>query len=195
MISAFANRTSKTLLRRGVAGTVTRDISIGTDLTDSECTLQKARPWHMNEIDSNFADENAVGMSDLFKGKTVAVFGVPAPFTGTCTTAHYPPYQKLQETFQSKGVDEIVCYSVADPYAHYNWGKSMGNNFDKISFLADVDGEWAKSHELDTDYTMVSLGHRSVRFSMVVVDGIVKSFNLVEDADTDAETLLKQVGA
>ena len=133
-------------------------------------------------------------MSDLFKGKKVAIFGVPAPFTGTCSLAHYPPYKTLQDQFKAKGIDEIVCYSVSDPYALYNWGKVLGNDFDKISFLADVDCEWAKSHDLDRDYTVASLGHRSARFSMIVEDGIVKSFNLVEDnADKDAETLLEQV--
>lgn len=147
----------------------------------------------MNDTDSNLAKDNAISMSDLFKGKTVAIFGVPAPFTGTCTTAHYPPYKKLQDDFLAKGVDEIVCYSVTDPYSHYNWGKVMGNDFDKISFLGDVDGDWARSHKLDRDYSIASLGHRSARFSMIVEDGLVKTFNMVEDADADAQTLLEQL--
>eukprot|EP00536_Pseudo-nitzschia_multiseries_P008039 jgi/Psemu1/296773/fgenesh1_pm.198_\ len=147
----------------------------------------------MNETDSNLAEDNAVTMPDLLKGKKVAIFGVPAPFTGTCTTAHYPPYQKLQDAFSAKGVDKLVCYSVSDPYSHYNWGKGMGNDFEKISFLADVDGAWARSNELERDYTIASLGHRSARFSMIVEDGIVTAFNIVEDADGDAEHLLEQV--
>jgi len=69
----------------------------------------------------------------------------------------------------------------------------MGNDFEKISFLADVDGEWAEEYELKRDYTGASLGHRSERFSMIVEDGVVKSFNFVEDAEKDAETLLGQV--
>uniref|UniRef100_A0A7S1YSF4 Thioredoxin domain-containing protein n=1 Tax=Ditylum brightwellii TaxID=49249 RepID=A0A7S1YSF4_9STRA len=146
----------------------------------------------MNDADSNLAKDNAVSMTDLFQNQKVAVFGVPAPFTGTCTTAHYPPYQRLQNEFKAKGFDAVVCYSVADPYAHYNWGLAMGNDFDSIAFLADVDGEWARSNDLQRDYTGASLGHRSARFSMVVEDGIVKAFNLVEDAEKDAEVLLQQ---
>jgi peroxiredoxin len=203
IFTALANRTSNVLLRRpGVfsasavrqaTGSMTkRDISVGTDLTKNECTLQKARPWHMNDTDSNMAEDNAVSMTDLFRGKKVAIFGVPAPFTGTCTTAHYPPYQKLQDEFRAKGFDAVVCYSVADPYAHYNWGLAMGNDFDSIAFLADVDGSWTRSNDLERDYTGASLGHRSARFSMVVEDGIVKAFNLVEDAEKDAEVLLEQ---
>ena len=70
----------------------------------------------------------------------------------------------------------------------------MENDFDKISFLADVDGEWAKEYELDRDYSGASLGCRSARFSMIVDDGVVTSFNFVEEAELDAETLLGQVG-
>jgi peroxiredoxin len=63
-----------------------------------------------------------------------------------------------------------------------------------ISFLADVDCEWAKENDLDNDYTAASLGHRSARFSMLVDDEIVKTFNMVvEEADQDAQTLLSQV--
>ncbi len=169
-----------------------RNIATGTLLTDSSTSWQQARPWHMDDKNSNLAKDNALTMTDIFKSKKVAVFGVPAPFTGTCTHAHYPPYQKLQDEFKKKNVDEIICYSVADPYSHFSWGKGLGNDFDKISFLVDDTCEWAKEHGLDRDYTAVSLGHRSARFSMIVDDGVVKSFNIVEEAETDAETLLGQ---
>ena len=56
--AAIGKRTSIALLKRDVSGltksigksrqaggVVTRNISIGTDLTDSDITLQKARPW------------------------------------------------------------------------------------------------------------------------------------------------------
>ncbi len=38
-------------------------------------------------------------------------------------------------------VDELVCFTVAAPYAHYNWAASMGVDTDKISFLADPTGQ------------------------------------------------------
>mmetsp|Transcript_24663 Transcript_24663/g.30330 ORF Transcript_24663/g.30330 Transcript_24663/m.30330 type:complete len:193 (+) Transcript_24663:87-665(+) len=172
-----------------------RSIATGTDLsaTGESLSWQKARPWHTDDSASNLAKDNEVTMPELFKGKKVALFGVPAPFTGTCTYAHYPPYKALQDQFKAKGVDKIVCYTVADPYSHYNWGKALGNDFDKITFLADDSCEWAKSQGLDRDYSGASLGHRSARFSMIVDDGIVKSFNMVDEAEKDAETLLDQV--
>jgi len=147
---------------------------------------------------SNLAADNAVTMSNIFENKKVAVFGVPAPFTGTCTNAHVPGYTAMVDEFKSRGVDEIICYSVTDPYAHWNWAKSMNVDVDnsnkQITFMADVDGTWAKEYDLDRDYTAASLGIRSSRFSMMVEDGVVKSFNAdIEDAEGDAKVLLGQV--
>jgi peroxiredoxin len=172
-----------------------RTISVGTDLSTSSVTWQAARPWHMEDGASNLAVDHARPMSEVFgPGRTVAVFGVPAPFTGVCTNAHYPPYKALASEFKTKaGVDEVICYTVADPYSLYNWGQyALENDPDAISFCADVDCEWAKEQDLDRDYTGASLGIRSERFSMIVKDGIVTSFNVVDDATKDAELLLSQ---
>jgi len=187
MLSNISMRCSITLSRR--------DISVGTDLSKSSSSLQKARPWFMSDDEgSNMAADNELPMKDLFpQGTTVAVFGVPAPFTGTCTTAHYPPYKQLADEFTKASVDSIVCYSVTDPFAHYNWAKSMGNDFNKIEFVADPTCEWAKEHELDADYSAASLGSRSKRFSMLVKDGTVVAFHDLtgKDASQDAAVLLE----
>ena len=79
-------------------------------------TLQAVRPWYMSDSEgSNTKADNERTMTDLFAAKTVALFGVPAPFTGTCTNEHYPGYKQLVKTFKDEGVDEIICYAVADP--------------------------------------------------------------------------------
>jgi peroxiredoxin len=186
--------------RRAAAAAVgrhqVRDISIGTDLTKSSLCWQKARPWHMDAESSNKAVDNAVSMKEIFSGKTVVVFGVPAPFTGTCTYEHFPPYKQRAKLFKEDGVDSIICYTVADPYAHYNWGLAMGKeDVDDITFLADPDCEWAKEYDLDADYSGASLGIRSKRFSMLVEDGVVKTFHDLtgKDAGEDAETMLCDV--
>jgi len=62
----------------------------------------------------------------------------------------------------------------------------------KITFVSDVGGEWSDENDLTVDYSAASLGKRSKRFSMIVDDGVVKSFNVVEDASGDAEVLLEQ---
>uniref|UniRef100_A0A7S1C0Z8 Redoxin domain-containing protein n=1 Tax=Corethron hystrix TaxID=216773 RepID=A0A7S1C0Z8_9STRA len=166
-----------------------RSISIGTDLTKSSLTWQASRPWHMDG-QSNLAEDNAMSMERIFKGKKVALFGVPAPFTGVCTQSHVPPYEKLHDEFIAKGFDTVMCYSVSCPYANYNWAKAMDAK--KVTFVSDVEGKWSEENGLTEDYTAASLGFRSRRFSMVVDDGIVKTFNEVEDAQGDAAMLLTQ---
>jgi peroxiredoxin len=165
-----------------------RSITIGTDMLSTVISLQKARPWSMEG--SNKAVDNAVTLKDLFADKTVGVFGVPAPFTGTCSNEHYPGYQKLAAQLREAGIHEIVCVAVSDPYAHYAWHQALANNPEEITFLADTDATFARAYGVDTLLDECSLGLRSKRFSMIVTDGTVSTFRLVEDAAGDAEVML-----
>jgi glutaredoxin/glutathione-dependent peroxiredoxin len=179
------------------------NVGVTNLITDGkDVTLQKSRPWYNSDEEGlNTKVDNEVTMTELFADKTVALFGIPAPFTGTCTKAHYPGYQQLAADFKSAGVDEIVCYTVADPYAHNAWAKSMKNNSKDITFLADPDASFAKTFVLDAlsngiTYADYSLGPwNPIRFSSLVVNGVVKSFHIVEDAKMDAETLLADAKA
>jgi peroxiredoxin len=170
-------------------------IAVGTDMLSSVIRLQPAHPWYQSSDEgSNKASDNEVKLRDLFEGKTVAFFGVPAPFTGTCTLEHYPAYKALAKDFKKAGCDEIVCYTVSDPYAHHAWQVSMENNEKDIKFLADPDGSFARAYGLDRDYgNDCSLGKRSERFSMIVSNGIVANFRIVENASTDAGELLSEL--
>jgi peroxiredoxin len=169
-------------------------IAVGTDMLSSVIRLQQARPWYNSSDEgSNQASDNEVKLLDLFEGKTVAVFGVPAPFTGTCTLEHYPAYKALAKDFKKAGCDEIVCYTVSDPYAHHSWQVSMENNEKEIKFLADPDASFARAYGLDRAYDDCSLGQRSERFSMIVSNGTVTNFRIVENATTDAGELLSEL--
>jgi peroxiredoxin len=152
-------------------------------------SLVHAHPWFGS--DSNTEADNLVDCADLFAGRRLAIFGIPAPFTGTCTEVHVPGYQALQDEFVGK-VDELICFSVCDPYAMDAWRSSMGVDPTKITFLADTAGKATTAWGLEWDLAEVSLGIRSKRFSMLVEDGEVKAFNLVEDAAADAAVLLAQ---
>jgi glutaredoxin/glutathione-dependent peroxiredoxin len=172
-----------------------RSITIGTDMLSSVISLQKARPWHMSDASgSNQAADNAVPLKELFSNRTVVLFGVPAPFTGTCTKTHYPPYKKHADDIIKAGADEIVCYSVTDPYAHHGWEESLGNDPAKIKFLADPDADFARAYGLDARYDACSLGLRSKRFSMIVSNGTVQAFRLVtKDEGQDAAAILEEL--
>jgi peroxiredoxin len=181
---------------RKVVMSQSKSISTGTDLLSSSIVLHKAHPWYESDAEgSNLAADNAVSLKDLFENKTVAVFAVPAPFTGTCTLAHYPGYKENADAFLKSGCDEIVCLSVSDPYANAAWAKSMGNDDSKIKFYSDPDGAFIKAHGLEMDAAAVSLGSRSQRFSMIVKNGKVSKFRLVDDAVADAKTLLEELSA
>lgn len=193
MSTKIASKFSIAALRTAGHRSGLRSISIGTDMISSVISLQKCRPWYNSaEEGSNMAADNAVSLKDLFENKTVALFGVPAPFTGTCTYAHYPGYKKHAESILAAGADEIICYSVSDPYAMQAWSQALGNDPSRIRFLAD-DGTFAKAYGVDANYDAVSLGDRSKRFSMVVKDGRVVTFRWVEDAAADASTLLDEL--
>jgi peroxiredoxin len=169
-------------------------IAPGTSMLSSVIHLEKARPWYNSASEgSNLASDNAVRLTDIFKGKTVALFGVPAPFTGTCTNEHYPGYKKLADELLDAGCDEIICYSVSDPYAHHGWQLALKNDTEKIKFFADPEATFAKAYGVDRVYDKVSLGTRSERFSMIVVDGNVAYFKVVDNAAADAEQLLEEL--
>ena len=68
----------------------------------------------------------------------------------------------------------------------------MGVNLDDISFLVDWDASFCREHDLLSDYSETGLGVRSKRASMVVQDGLVKSFQFVQDAENDGQVCLDQ---
>jgi peroxiredoxin len=133
---------------------------------------------------------------EVFKGKKVALFGVPGAFTPTCNNLHLPSFLKNTGTFKSKGVDSVAVTAVNDVFVMEAWKKASGAE-GKIDFLADGNGEFAKAIDMAFDGSGAGLGTRCKRFSMLVDNGVVKAIN-IEDAPgkcelTSGEALLKQV--
>jgi len=129
----------------------------------------------------------------LFSKKKVVLFAVPGAFTPTCSVAHLPGYVALADKIKAKGVDAIICISVNDAFVMDAWGKSQ--NADELMMLADGNGTFAQLIGLDMD-TDAFGGIRSIRYSMIVEDGVVRALN-VEDPGrfevSDADTILKQL--
>src|SRR5215813_9936334 len=88
---------------------------------------------------------------DVFKGRKVALFGVPGAFTPTCSAKHLPGFLTHYEDLKAKGLDQIACVSVNDVYVMAAWGKDQ-NAGDKILMLADGNGEFARAMGLEADY-------------------------------------------
>jgi peroxiredoxin len=129
----------------------------------------------------------------LFSGKKVVMFAVPGAFTPTCSAAHLPGYVALADKIKAKGVDSIICIAVNDAFVMDAWGKAQ--NAEEIMMLADGNGSFSKELGLDMD-TDAFGGLRSIRYSMIVDDGVVSSLNIEEPGSfevSDAETILAQL--
>ena len=133
---------------------------------------------------------------DIFKGKKVAIFGLPGAFTPTCSAKHLPGFVNHFDALKAKGVDTVACVSVNDAFVMDAWGKAQ-NVGDKVMMLADGNADFAKAMGIEMDGTGFGMGLRMKRFSMYVVDGTIKSFNLEKPGAFEVstvETMLTQIG-
>ncbi len=140
---------------------------------------------------------NTFNVADLVKGKTIAIFGLPGAFTPTCSAQHLPGYVKLADRLKAKGVDEIWCVSVNDAFVMGAWGRDQKAT-GIVRMMADGSAAYTRALGLDMDLTARGMGVRSRRYSMLVVDGVVKALNLEQPGAFDvssAEAMLKQLGS
>ena len=138
---------------------------------------------------------NAFQVADLVKGKKIALFAVPGAFTPTCSAKHLPGYVEQAAALRAKGIDEIWCVAVNDPFVMGAWGKSLGVD-GRVRMLGDGSGTWTKSLGLELDLVDKGLGVRSQRYSALLRDGVVEKLNLENGPGlsvSDAQTLLKQL--
>ncbi|KAF5289117.1 hypothetical protein FQA39_LY15219 [Lamprigera yunnana] len=122
---------------------------------------------------------NKVNLGTLSEGKKIIVFAVPGAFTPGCSKTHLPGYVKKYDDLKSKGISEIVCIAVNDPFVMSAWGKQQ-NVEGKIRMLADPSASFAKALDLTVDITPLG-GIRSKRYSMIVEDGKVQSLQVEPD--------------
>ena len=127
-------------------------------------------------------------------GKKIAVFAVPGAYTPTCSAKHVPGYVENAEALKTAGVDEIWCVSVNDAFVMGAWGREQHTG-GKVRMMADGSADFAKATGLTLDLTARGMGLRSNRYSMLVVDGVVKTLNVEAPGKfevSDAGTMLKQ---
>ena len=131
---------------------------------------------------------------EYFKGKRVALFAVPGAFTPTCSARHLPSYVDKAGEIKARGVDEIACVSVNDPFVMAAWGERDGSG--EITRLADGNGQFAEAVGLEMDASGFGMGKRSQRYSMLVNDGVVEQVNVEAPGEyraSSAEHLLEQI--
>ena len=118
-----------------------------------------------------------ISTDDIFTGKKVVLFAVPGAFTPTCSAKHVPGFLEHASEIGSKGVDQIVCLSVKDPFVMDAWGKDRGTGND-ILMLGDGNGDFTNKIGLSMDGSGFGLGTRSQRYAMIVEDGTVTALEI-----------------
>ena len=124
---------------------------------------------------------NKVTSDTLFKGKKVILFAVPGAFTPGCSKTHLPGYLADADKIKAKGVSDIICVSVNDPFVMDEWGKANGCE-GKIRMIADHNAALTKALDMVIEIAPFGTSStRSKRYSAVVEDGEIKVMNVEPD--------------
>ncbi|AOZ70331.1 peroxiredoxin [Rhodobacter xanthinilyticus] len=116
----------------------------------------------------------AVSLGEKMAGRKIVIFAVPGAYTGVCTTAHVPSFIRTAGKFAEKGVEEILCISVNDPFVMKAWGEVTGAAAAGITMLADAESAFTTAIGMDFTAPPAGLIKRSARYAMLVEDGVVK---------------------
>jgi glutaredoxin/glutathione-dependent peroxiredoxin len=137
---------------------------------------------------------NSFDVEAATAGKTIAIFALPGAYTPTCSAKHVPGYVEQADALKAAGVDEIWCVSVNDAFVMGAWGRDQKTG-GKVRMMADGSADFTKATGLTLDLTARGMGLRSNRYSMLVVDGVVKTLNVEAPGKfevSDAATMLSQ---
>ena len=115
-----------------------------------------------------------VELASYVAGRKVALFSVPGAFTPTCSAKHLPGFVEKAAELKAKGIQEIIGTAVNDVFVMSAWGKAGGAD-DKVTMLADGNGEFVKAIGLELDGSAFGMGTRGQRFAMVINDGVVEN--------------------
>jgi peroxiredoxin len=137
---------------------------------------------------------NSFDVDKVTAGKTIAIFALPGAYTPTCSVKHVPGYVARAAELKAAGVDEIWCVSVNDAFVMGAWGREQ-HTADKVRMMADGSAGFTTAAGLTLDLTSHGMGVRSQRYSMLVVNGVVKTLNVEGPGKfevSDADTMLAQ---
>ena len=140
---------------------------------------------------------NSFDVAAATAGKKIAIFALPGAYTPTCSAKHVPGYVANADALKAAGVDEIWCVSVNDAFVMGAWGRDQ-KTLGKVRMMADGSADFTKATGLTLDLSTRGMGLRSNRYSMLVVDGVVKTLNVEGPGKfevSDAETMLRQAQA
>ena len=122
---------------------------------------------------------------DILGTGKVVLFGLPGAFTSTCSKLHLPGYVSNADKIKAKGIENIFCLSVNDPFVMNAWGEA-NNVSGKITMLSDPYLLFTKSIGAEVNRNSKGMGTRSNRYAMVIQN--------LEVIDIQVEKETKQCG-
>lgn len=123
-----------------------------------------------------------VQTASLFAGRRVILVTLLGAYTPDCAEKHLPGYVANADQIRDGGIDEIFAVAVNDAFVMKAWGESQGVA-DKLTLLADGNGDLARALGIDLDLNVAGMGVRFTRGSMVLDDGVVQELNLEPGRD------------
>jgi glutaredoxin/glutathione-dependent peroxiredoxin len=126
------------------------------------------------------ADVEVVPLQDRLAGRRVILVGLPGAFTNTCSSAHVPSFIRTREALREKGVDEIICVAVNDPFVMHAWGEATGAAEAGLTMLADAEGAFTRAIGMEFSNPARGLIGRSLRYALLAEDGVVKVYRAEE---------------
>ena len=112
----------------------------------------------------------------LGNGKII-LFGLPGAFTSTCSKLHLPGFVTNADKIKAKGIQNIFCLSVNDPYVMNGWGE-INNTGNKIKMLSDPYLLFTKAIGAEVDRNSKGMGIRSNRYLMVIENFTIVKFSI-----------------
>lgn len=130
----------------------------------------------------------------LFKGRRIALFGVPGAFTRTCSARHLPGFVAHADALKAKGIEEVMCLAVNDAAVLAAWSREHGAD-GKVAMIGDGGLNFTRAVGLEVDLSAKGYGPRCRRFSMVLDDGVVERLYLEDGGfgETSAERMLENL--
>ena len=133
---------------------------------------------------------------EILGEKKIILFGLPGAFTSTCSKFHLPGFIANASKIKAKGIKDIFCLSVNDPYVMNAWGEA-NNAYDKIKMLSDPYLFFTKAIGAEVDRHSKGMGIRSNRYAMIIEN--LKLINIQVEKETkqcglsSAETILEML--
>jgi len=133
-------------------------------------------------------------LREILGNEKIILFGLPGAFTSTCSKLHLPGFVANADKIKKKGIENIFCISVNDPYVMNAWGDA-NNTRDKIKMLSDPYLLFTKAIGAEVDRNSKGMGIRSNRYAMVIENLEVLNIQVEKETKqcglTSAESILK----